>query len=77
MVQRHLPVFGQAIERVSYEDGCKVYFKDGSFAVCRFSGTEPLLRLCAEAPQVAQAQGYMNAFREQVMILMRESAEES
>jgi phosphomannomutase len=48
MQQRVLPDFGRPILRVSYEDGCKVYFKDGGFAVCRFSGTEPLLRLCAE-----------------------------
>ena len=75
MVQRNLPKFSQAIERVSYVDGCKIYFTDGSFAVCRFSGTEPLLRLCAEAPQEAQAQEYMTVFKEYVTGLLEPSGE--
>ena len=29
-------------------DGFKAYFKDGAFVICRFSGTEPLLRIFAE-----------------------------
>lgn len=47
--EKKLPDFGCEIERVNYEDGCKVYFKDDSFVICRFSGTEPLLRIFAEA----------------------------
>ena len=43
-----LPDFGVGIERVSYADGCKVYFKDGGWVVARFSGTEPLLRVFCE-----------------------------
>ena len=42
--QKALPAFDRPVRRVSYEDGCKVYFEDGGFVVCRFSGTEPLLR---------------------------------
>ena len=64
-------MFGQAIERVTYEDGCKVYFTDGSFAVCRFSGTEPLIRLCAEAPDEKQAQASMTAFKRHIEELLR------
>ena len=37
------------IERVSNLDGIKIYFTDGSWALARFSGTEPLLRIVAEA----------------------------
>ena len=49
MVEKKLPVFpNKEIVKVSYEDGCKVYFSDGSFVICRFSGTEPLLRIFAE-----------------------------
>ncbi|MBE6632833.1 MAG: phosphoglucomutase/phosphomannomutase family protein [Ruminococcaceae bacterium] len=49
MVEKRLPVFnGKEIQKVGYEDGCKVYFTDGSFVICRFSGTEPLLRIFAE-----------------------------
>jgi phosphomannomutase len=50
MEEKKLPTFdGFEIERASYEDGCKVFFKDGSFVICRFSGTEPLLRIFAES----------------------------
>ena len=44
-----LPDFGKEITSVSREDGCKVCFADGSWVICRFSGTEPLLRIAAEA----------------------------
>lgn len=46
--EKKLPDFGKKIAKTNYDDGCKVYFEDGSFVVCRFSGTEPLLRICAE-----------------------------
>ena len=32
-------------------DGCKIYFKNGGWAVARFSGTEPLLRIFCEMPE--------------------------
>ena len=43
-----LEVFEFEIEKVSYEDGAKVYFKNGGWVIARFSGTEPLLRIFAE-----------------------------
>ena len=61
MQQKRLPEL-DGVEKVSYMDGCKVYFADGSFICCRFSGTEPVLRLMAEADSAAQAQGYIGAF---------------
>lgn len=56
MKKKLLPDFGKNVARVNYEDGCKVYFEDGSFVICRFSGTEPLLRIFAEnrTPEAAQ-----------------------
>ena len=59
-----LPFFGKPIDLVSYEDGCKVYFADNSYVICRFSGTEPLLRIFAEAGDAATAKGYIQAFRD-------------
>ena len=56
-----LPEFSQKPVRVSYLDGCKVYFADDSFVVCRFSGTEPLLRIFAEGHSEAQALSYIDA----------------
>ena len=60
--EKKLPDFGREIEKVSYEDGCKVYFKDGGFIICRFSGTEPLLRIFAEADTAEKAQTSIDAF---------------
>jgi hypothetical protein len=46
--EKKLPEFSGKIANVSYTDGCKVTFDDGSWVICRFSGTEPLLRFAAE-----------------------------
>lgn len=43
-----LPDFGLEIEKYSYIDGAKVFFKDGGWLTIRFSGTEPLLRIFCE-----------------------------
>ena len=64
MVDKELPAFdGAKIAKVGYEDGCKVYFEDGSFVICRFSGTEPLLRIFAEARDKTRALGYIGEFK--------------
>ncbi|WP_162047143.1 phosphoglucomutase/phosphomannomutase family protein [Vibrio taketomensis] len=47
-VEKQLPEFEYEIEKVSYEDGAKVYFANGGWVIARFSGTEPLLRIFAE-----------------------------
>lgn len=62
MTKRMLPEFSHKIARVNYEDGCKVYFDDNSFVICRFSGTEPLLRIFAESSDEATAKGYISAW---------------
>jgi len=63
MVDKKLPEFPVTVAHVGYEDGCKVYFEDGSFVCCRFSGTEPLLRIFAEAADKEIAERYVMAFR--------------
>ncbi len=64
MVDKKLPEFSAKVVRVNYEDGCKVYFENGDFVICRFSGTEPLLRIFAESNNKQTAQSYIDAFRE-------------
>ncbi len=64
MVERVLPEFTAKVTKVNYEDGCKVYFEDDSFVICRFSGTEPLLRIFAEGKCEEQAQSYIDAWKE-------------
>ena len=61
--QKQLPDFGAEITRVSREDGCKVCFSDGSWVICRFSGTEPLLRMAAEGNTRQQAQSYIRSWQ--------------
>lgn len=63
-VKRKLPEFQGEVVRINREDGCKVYFADGSWVICRFSGTEPLLRMAAEGAAAQQAQGYIRLWRE-------------
>ena len=63
MIDKKLPDFGTPVKKVSYEDGCKVYFENGDFIICRFSGTEPLLRIFAESSTPETADGYIEAFR--------------
>jgi phosphomannomutase len=54
MTEKKLPDFGRPIEKISYMDGCKVYFPDG-WVILRFSGTEPRIRIFAEAPARQEA----------------------
>ncbi|MDX1359702.1 MAG: phosphoglucomutase/phosphomannomutase family protein, partial [Clostridia bacterium] len=53
--QKALPNFPFDIDRISYQDGCKIYFKNGGWVICRFSGTEPLLRIYSEMPDIENA----------------------
>lgn len=55
-VDKQLPDFEYEIEKVSYADGAKVYFKNGGWVIARFSGTEPLLRIFAEMQDQATAE---------------------
>ncbi len=63
MVEKKLPAFDKKVVRVNYEDGCKVYFEDDSYVICRFSGTEPLLRIFAEAGDKESATHYISEFK--------------
>ncbi len=57
--QRALPDFGLTVEKVSYADGCKVYFRDG-WIIVRFSSTEPRVRIFAEARTMGDARRLVN-----------------
>ncbi len=54
----------EGLQRVNREDGVKMYFEDGSWVICRFSGTELLLRMAAEADSPERAESYIRAWRE-------------
>lgn len=55
MQEKQLPAFDRPVESVGYADGCKVRFAPGGWVLCRFSGTEPLLRIFCEMPTAAEA----------------------
>ena len=54
--KRALPEFPFEIDHISDLDGIKVYFKNGGWVIVRFSGTEPLLRVCCEMPTQDEAE---------------------
>ena len=54
MAEKQLPAFDRKVEKVSYMDGCKVYL-DGGWVIVRFSGTEPRVRIFAEAETEEEA----------------------
>lgn len=60
---KKIPEFDKKVVKVNYEDGCKVYFENGDFVICRFSGTEPLLRIFAESDNAEGAQKYIDDFK--------------
>ncbi len=59
-----LPKFDRAIDHISYEDGVKIYFADESWVICRFSGTEPLVRFAAESESQDTTAGYIRTFED-------------
>ncbi len=64
-VDRELPELGCEVEKISYKDGLKIYFRNGGWIVVRFSGTEPLLRIFAEMDSeeaAAEVSGRMKGF---------------
>ena len=52
---------GRKVERVRSDDGFKFYFGDGSWALVRFSGTEPLIRVYSEAPSHGEVEELIEA----------------
>ncbi len=64
MGERKLPDMPYEVEKVSYLDGCKVYFKNGGWIIARFSGTEPLLRIFCEMENIKQAKALCDIYEE-------------
>ena len=62
MEDKYLPEFDDEVLKVSYLDGCKVYFKNGGWIIARFSGTEPLLRIFCEMATEEQAKALCDKY---------------
>ncbi|MBZ9607523.1 phosphoglucomutase/phosphomannomutase family protein [Clostridium estertheticum] len=63
-INKLIPNFGYKVEKTNYEDGLKVYFRNGGWIIARFSGTEPLLRVFSEMENEAMANEISNIMRE-------------
>lgn len=63
-LEQQLPDFEFEIEKISYEDGAKVYFKNGGWIIARFSGTEPLLRIFSEMADKETAEHVVQQFKD-------------
>ena len=59
---RILPSLPIPVQKASYLDGCKLYFEGGGWIICRFSGTEPLLRIFCEMDTTEKAQELTELF---------------
>ena len=64
MVEKKIPELPFEIDRVSYLDGIKVYFKNGGWVIGRFSGTEPLIRVFCEMPEPEMAKQVCGIYEE-------------
>jgi alpha-D-glucose phosphate-specific phosphoglucomutase len=60
---RSMPDFGTRVDKVSYADGLKVYFKNGGWIIARFSGTEPLIRIFCEMECMEEAKRCCDTMR--------------
>lgn len=67
MKEKLVPDFGEKkLTEINYTDGVKFYFGD-AFVICRFSGTEPLLRIFAEDKTEADALRLIRQIREFIL----------
>lgn len=60
---KKIPQYEYEIEKISYLDGLKIYFKNGGWVVARFSGTEPLLRIFSEMSSQEEADRVVNIMK--------------
>lgn len=64
MEDKQIPELPYEIDHISYLDGSKVYFKNGGWVIARFSGTEPLLRIFCEMPDVESSKKICSIYEE-------------
>lgn len=54
--QKQTPNHRYTLQKIHYGEYIKVYYTNGNWALVRFSGTEPVLRIFAEADTLAECQ---------------------
>ncbi len=66
--EKIIPDYDKEIEKVSYMDGLKIYFKDNSWISARFSGTEPLIRIFVESSSQEENDVILNKMRDLLLV---------
>ena len=64
--QKQLPKFKHKVERIVTEDYIKIFYENNDWALIRFSGTEPLLRIYFEA----EDENFINKGFEQIKSIL-------
>jgi phosphomannomutase len=64
LIDKLIPDLPFAVDKISYLDGCKIYFICGGWTAIRFSGTEPLLRIFCEMPKAEDAKTICKIFED-------------
>lgn len=57
-------ILGKAVARVDRTEGARFIFSDGSWLFMRLSGTEPIMRIYAESPSLAESASLLRAGKE-------------
>lgn len=75
-MQEHTPASfdGASVQRVRDDDGFKFYLDDGSWVLMRMSGTEPLMRVYAEAPTNERVRQLIGALEREAGVEAAETA---
>lgn len=68
LIDKSIPDLPFEMDKVSYLDGCKIYFKNGGWIIARFSGTEPLLRIFCEMTKAEDAKSLCEIYEEYLNI---------
>lgn len=63
-----MPIFNKEIENIIIEKYVKVRFKDGTWVIVRFSGTEPIIRIMAEISQNDNPEDFITPWLELLKI---------
>lgn len=63
-----LPKQRYQLKCVAYDDYVKIYYKNGNWSIIRFSGTEPILRIFAEADTKLEADQMIKDWQELLML---------
>ena len=54
-LQKQTPSHRYEVEKIVFKDYIKVFYKNGNWSLIRFSGTEPIIRVFAEADTIEQS----------------------